>query len=129
MARFLVIDDDSTIRHLIAYALETAGHDVAQAGSGREGTMLFKSKPADVVITDLIMPSDSLETVIELRNEYPALPFILVSGLAKDSPQTVDVALALQARRTLAKPFNLAELLVVVTEVLEEEKLHPPAPD
>ena len=125
MARILVIDDDNTIRQLIVVALETAGHDVVQASTGREGVSLFAKQGADVLITDLVMPTDSLESVVGLCHDYPALPIILVSGLAANSPRTVDVAETLRARRTLPKPFNLADLLVATDAVLAEALVSP----
>jgi CheY-like chemotaxis protein len=122
MARVLVIDDDNTMRQLIVFTLENAGHEVMHAGTGREGVGLFKTRGADVLITDLVMPDDSLASVVELCHEHPSLPIILVSGLAANSPQTLDVAAALRVRRTLPKPFKLAELLQVTDSVLAEKK-------
>jgi DNA-binding response OmpR family regulator len=125
MARLLVIEDDNTIRHLIVCTLENAGHEVIHASTGREGVRLFEKRGADLLITDLVMPDDSLESVIELCHDHPTLPIILVSGLAVNSPRTVDVAAALRVRRTLPKPFKLAELLAVTRSVLAEENIRP----
>jgi len=127
MARFLVIEDDVTIRQLIASTLNSSGHQVLQAGTGREGVMLFENHPIDVVVTDLIMPDDSLQAVLELHQQHPKLPFILVSGLAVNSPQLLDVAQTLGVRKILPKPFKLAELTAAANAVLAELNLPPPA--
>jgi len=130
MARILVIDDDDDLREMIVAALRFAGHLVAQASSGREGTRLFHSEPTDLVITDIVMPGqDGIETLMALRKEYQRLPIIAMSGLSRDSPLYLQIAARLGARRTLAKPFPLEELLRLTNEVLTEEFAEPPAGD
>jgi len=109
----------------MAMTLEGAGHEVSQAGSGREGVMLFHAHAADAIITDLVMPDDSLETIVEFCVQRPALPVILISGLAADSPRARGVAQMLGARRLLPKPFRLADLAAAATEVLAVESGRP----
>lgn len=127
MARFLVIDDDNTLRTLITMTLEGAGHSVAAAASGHEASRLFREQAPDVVITDIIMPADSIEQVVALRNEHPSIPFIVVSGLVAGSVPTLEATQLLNARRTLTKPFNLADLLDAVNAVLAGPPICPPA--
>lgn len=123
MARFLVIDDDNTLRQLMVATLEGAGHKVVQAASGAEAAKVFQLGTPDVVVTDIVMPDDSLERVLALRKQFPKVPFIVVSGLAAKSARTVEIAGALQARRTLAKPFRLPDFLGATDEVLAEAGL------
>lgn len=120
MARFLVIDDDNTTRELMAATLRRAGHGVDQAASGREAAALFHRQPAEVVITDIVMPDDSLEQVLALRIAFPAVPFIVASGMVSNSPQIRDITRLLDARRWLAKPFSLADLIAAAEGVLAE---------
>src|SRR4051812_37592815 len=111
MARFLVIDDDNTLRWMMAMTLESVGHSVMQAATGNEGIMLFNAHPADVVITDLVLPDHGIEAILELRYQHPTVPFVVVSGLSRHTPDTKEIAKVLNARRVLAKPFRLAEFL------------------
>lgn len=127
MARFLVIDDDNTLRTLITMTLQGAGHSVAEAASGREAFRLFREQAPDVVITDIVMPADSIEHVVALRNEHPSVPFIVVSGLVAQSTPTLEATQLLHARRTLTKPFNLADLLDAVNAVLAGQPIRPAA--
>ena len=126
MARFLVIEDDNTLRIMMAKTLETAGHNVTQASNGSEGAALFNARPADVIITDLVLPEGSLEALVRLRQRHPTVPFIIVSGLPQHSTRCLETAKLLEARRTLPKPFRLHELLGVTDEVLAEENLSLP---
>ncbi len=54
--RILLIDDDDQLRFMLRQVLETAGYEVIDASNGRQGIQRFKETPADLVITDLIMP-------------------------------------------------------------------------
>jgi len=126
MARILIIDEDAPLRGVIAEALKLAGHDVMQAEDGRQGIELFKLEPADVVVTDLIMPGqEGIETIGLLRRDYPKLPIIAISGGMAHSPLYLDLALRLGAQRALCKPFGAAELLGAIDDVLRPRD--PPA--
>ena len=81
MARVLVIDDDLDTRVLLEETLRSAGHEVLLASDGKEGLSIYRTKPADVVITDIYMPTKGgLETIIELRQSCPEVPIIALSG-------------------------------------------------
>ena len=118
MARILVIDDDAQLRTLLAHLLRQAGHQVALAEDGDEGIALYRRRPADLVITDVIMPrKGGVETVTELCQDYPGLRAIVISGghelseLASTIPQ-------LRWLKAIQKPFQPDELLAVVAEAL-----------
>ena len=130
MARFLVIDDDATIREMIGLTLEGAGHDVTAAACGQEGLALFRAYPSDVVITDLLMPGASIASVAELRHEFPKVPIIVVSGMAPQDAENGGVTRVLSPRFTLPKPFRLTEFLTIIDQILQEENLPiPPRQD
>ena len=72
--RILVIDDDDQMRVLLRQVMEWAGYEVTEAEDGREGMQKQRRQPADLVITDLIMPEqEGLETIGFLRKEYPQI--------------------------------------------------------
>ena len=69
MKKILVIDDDDLVRNVMTKMLERAGFEVTTATNGREGVESYHNSPADLVITDLIMPEqDGIETIIQLKN-------------------------------------------------------------
>ena len=81
MARILVVDDLDYIRALARRTLELAGHEVAEAVDGGEALALYRRRPADVVVCDLVMPVlDGLETLRALRREFPDVAFVAMSG-------------------------------------------------
>lgn len=56
MATILIIDDEEIIRNLLCSALETAGQEVTEVACGREGLELYRHRPSNLVITDILMP-------------------------------------------------------------------------
>ena len=121
MARVLLIDDEEQVRKLIREVLEEAGHEVAEARNGREGTKLYEANPADLVITDLVMPEqEGLETITGLRRRFPAVKIIAISGAQqKLGLDLLYVAEKLGAIRTMEKPFDVRKLLALVEELLQ----------
>ena len=81
MSRILIIDDDKQMREMLKQTLERAGYAVIEAQNGLEGVAVYREQHVDVVITDLIMPGkDGMETIIELKREFPDVRIIAVSG-------------------------------------------------
>lgn len=115
----LLIDDDKPFRDVINQVLSRAGYDVVVAANGAEGIKRFYEKPADMIITDIIMPEkEGIETIIELKKAYPEVRLIAMSGGGwYGTDIDFDMAKKLGAR-TFNKPFVLRELLDAVAELL-----------
>ena len=120
MPSILLIEDDELFRSTLAEALISQGYTVIQATDGEEGVKMFKARPTDLVLTDVVMPNkEGIATVRELRRANPKLGIIAMSGgLASDAPLYLQLAGGLGADRTLQKPFPLTVLLQAVKEVL-----------
>ena len=120
MARILVIDDDAQIRELLRVILERAGYEAVTAPDGKVGTRMYREEPADLVITDLIMPQkEGIETIIELRRDFPGVKIIVISGGGTiDAEEYLRMAKTLGAQRIFSKPFGMAEMLEAVQELL-----------
>ncbi|MEO8341316.1 MAG: response regulator [Nitrospirota bacterium] len=127
MSSILVVDDEDQIRRLICETLEQAGYHVTEARDGREALQQYRLAPADLIILDLLMPiQDGLETTVVLRQEFPDVKIIVITG-GLDMIGIInflDVAKMLGAHRTLQKPFEMKTLL----ETIQAELLaSPPA--
>jgi DNA-binding NtrC family response regulator len=120
MARILVIDDETTIRELLRMMLEDAGHIVEAASDGDEGLRKFIACPADLVITDILMPNKGgLITIRELRERFPQSKIVAISGGGKHGKLNfLSTAKTFAGVRTLSKPFRYAELMETVNEAL-----------
>lgn len=119
--RILVIDDDEQMRVLLQQAMQWAGFEVVAAENGRQGQQLFEEQPADLIITDLIMPEqEGLETIRMLKRGYPAVKIIAISGGGRIGPEAyLPAAMELGADRIFAKPFDVKELISAVHELLD----------
>ena len=122
MARILIIDDESQIRSMLRLMLERVGYEVMEADDGMEGIRQYRDNPADLIITDLIMPNkDGIGMIIELKKEFPAVKIIAMSGGGVNRPEGyLDGAKKLGATRTLTKPIDRDEMLSAVKDTLKE---------
>ncbi|MCC6141836.1 MAG: response regulator [Nitrospira sp.] len=118
MASILVIDDDEALRLLLREMLETDGHRVREAANGREGLALYRAQPADVVITDILMPEqDGMEVILELTREFLDARVIAMTG-ASGKQNFLSVAKLFGARHILEKPFSADQIRRLVTYTL-----------
>ena len=115
----LLIDDEKPFRDVLKQVLSKAGYDVVEAANGADGINRFYDRPADMIITDIIMPEKGgIETIIELKKAHPEVKLIAMSGGGcYGTDIDFDMAKKLGAR-TLDKPFALRELLDAVAELL-----------
>jgi len=133
MARILIADDSRFMRSAVREAMELMGHEVAEAADGDAALALYRSSPADVVITDMFMPGkDGVEVIQILRQDNPDVKVIAITGgnvmqNAMVSQHVIaEVALnaakAIGAERVFTKPFELKEVIKAVEELLAGSK-------
>jgi CheY-like chemotaxis protein len=117
--RILVVDDNEDLRTTIQALLQADGFEVAVAADGEAALVLNRSRPADVVITDLFMPDkDGIETIIELKKLYPNIKIVAMSGwTSTQGSDYLQVAREIGAAVTLQKPFDPLELSRVVRQL------------
>ena len=121
MKNILVIDDDTAVRDCIRDMLEQSGYTVLEAENGVVGLGIFRHNKVDLVIVDLFMPEkEGIETIIELRKDFPDLKILAISGgIPGYGPDHfLNVAQKLGADISLDKPFNMQQLLSMVEKLL-----------
>ncbi len=120
MKRILIVEDDIYIREMIRFMLEFNGYEVEEAPDGKVAMRLHQKEPADLIITDIIMPDkEGLETIIELCRDFPDVKIIAMSGGGHCKAEDyIHLAKSFGAHRTFIKPFKLKEMLKVVEELL-----------
>ncbi len=102
--------------------LEEEGYEVETAMSGKEAFEKMKAHPFDIVITDLKMPEiDGMEVLKTLRNEYPDVIVIMITGYS--TVETAVEAMKLGAFDYIPKPFTPDEVSVVVKKAIEKKTL------
>lgn len=121
MAHILVIDDDPTIRALVAGILDEGGHSIVEAKDGRHGVSIFGKSSFDLVVTDIVMPEqEGIETIGAIRRLNRTVPILAISGSATvgGSGDYLRAAAALGATATLQKPLAPAELVATIERLL-----------
>ena len=121
MALILIIDDEPQIRSMLKLMLERDGYEVAEASDGIEGIRIYRQNPADLIITDLIMPNkDGIGVILDLKKEFPNVKIIAMSGGGLNKPEGyLKGAKKLGAACTLTKPIDRGEMLRAIKEVLK----------
>jgi two-component system chemotaxis response regulator CheY len=120
MSRVLVVEDHAPMRAIMAAVLQSMGHQVFQAGNGREALEVQKEARAELMLTDLFMPEmEGLETIRRMRALYPELRIMAVSGGSSrgDAGDYLEMAQKFGAKATLRKPFTIKEMTDAVTAV------------
>jgi len=120
----LIVDDAVVIRKLVTDAL-SADPDLEIVGSAANGRIALQKIPQvnpDVVTLDVEMPEmDGLETLRQLRPDYPKLPVIMFSTLTERGAQVTLDALALGASDYVTKPMAVAGGLTEGLQRIREE--------
>ena len=130
MVRILVIDDEAQVRSMLQGVLDEEGYQVVVAADGREGLELYRQKPCELVITDLLMPEkEGLETIRELRHDFPGVKIIAISGGSRVNQGLIGADLLKLAKnfgalRVMQKPVELQTLLDTVQEMLGSHEPH-----
>jgi DNA-binding response OmpR family regulator len=124
MSTILLIEDDDLFREALAGALSERGYTVMQARDGDEAMRIFRVEPADLVLTDIVMPNKyGTAMIATLHREFPGTAIIAMSGGVAHEPELyLKIAGAFGATRTLKKPFELSTLLTLIEEVLGAQR-------
>lgn len=120
MARILIIDDDFQIREMLRFLFEEDGHEVLEAPEGEAAMRLHRQTPADLVITDILMPGkEGVQTIIEFRREFPEIKIIAISGGGTVGPDLyLDLAEKFGVHKAFSKPLEITKLVKAARELL-----------
>ena len=121
----LLVDDEAKIRNALSQALREEGHEVMAVGSPREAQRLLPRGAFDVLLVDNLMPElTGLDLIRELISTTAVAdrPQILLMT-AHATVESAIEAMKLGALDYLQKPFEIDELLVVVSRALEHQRL------
>jgi CheY-like chemotaxis protein len=116
VAYILVIDDDPEIRELLEILLSDEGYEVGTAASASGAMDLIASRHPDLILLDLRLQGQTGESFTEAYRVLPnATASLVLLSAAADLEQ---VAATIGVDRYLSKPFDLDDLLQMLTELL-----------
>jgi len=120
--RILVVDDELSVREILAEGLEVFGFETEMAANADEAEAELKNHHYDLMLTDIEMPGrNGIDLMSAAHVDFPELDVVMVTGV-------VDAKVAIQAIRQgasdyVTKPFNLEEVQIVVDRTLEKRRL------
>lgn len=118
----LIVEDDAQIRAMLKETLDLEGYATQTAANGAEALAAYEKAPADLVITDIIMPEkEGLGLITDLKRLNPKVRIVAISGGAKDLEAGCNLELAgmFGAAKTFRKPLDLDKLLECLGEMLD----------
>jgi len=99
----LVVDDDSMIRLVICDALQENGFNTIELESGAQVMKTLKDNDIALLIMDIMMEEkEGVETLLEVRNDYPDLPVLMVSS----DTMYLDLTRQLGSTALIPKPID-----------------------
>ena len=119
--KILVVDDSGMSRRMLRLIVESAGHEVVDAGEGAAGLERFYLEKPDLVFLDLTMKDMyGLDVLEKMRELDPQVRVIIASADIQDS--TREMVAAAGANGFINKPFTPEKVLHALESVLNEEK-------
>jgi DNA-binding NtrC family response regulator len=121
--RFLVVDDEESIRRLCTTVAEGMGFTCAEAATGEDALALLEEQPAHIILTDLVMPRMSgLEFLERVKRILPRAEIAVMTG--HGSVETAVQAMKLGAYDYISKPFSpLEELRLFLRRMADKIEL------
>ena len=122
MAKLLIVDDDLSLREFLTLFLKREGYEVEVAPNGQRALELLMEQPFDLVLTDMRMPRmGGLDLLDAIRER--AIQTQVVVMTAYSTTDTALEAMRKGAYDYIVKPFQLAEVKVILAKCLEKSAL------
>src|SRR5687768_2802171 len=117
MASILIVDDEPSVRAVLARWIRGLGHEVLEAESADIALQVMEKHNAAVLFTDIQMPGrDGLWLTAEVRGRYPTTAVVLATSLSSVAPE---VSMQGGVLAYLVKPFDRQSVLRALDTALE----------
>jgi len=117
----LIVDDDSRFCVTLGEILQRKDFSVKLVNSPKE-VMASITATEEIVLLDLKLNSvGGIKVLREIRQHYPEMPVVLITGHQEEMEQAIETALALGAHTCLYKPFDVDQLLEVLTDIHHQQ--------
>jgi two-component system cell cycle response regulator CpdR len=123
MSRVLIVDDEDSMRMLVARAIAMDGHDITTASDGAEALEILGNTDGafDLLLTDIQMPvMDGIALALTAARDFPELTILLMTGYAEQRERAS--GLNAIAHDVISKPFSVADIRTAVADALASRK-------
>jgi two-component system, cell cycle response regulator CpdR len=124
MPRVLIVDDEESMRMLVARAIAMDGHETVTAEDGAEAIEILNGGQGrfDLLLTDIQMPvMDGIALALAAARDFPDLTILLMTGYAEQRERAS--GLNAIAHDVITKPFSVADIRTAVAEALGARKM------
>lgn len=122
MTKILLAEDDESMRHYLARALEKVGYTVQAVDRGTAALPLLEKEPFDLLLTDIVMPEmDGIELAQRAAEIAPDMRVMFITGFAAVA---LKAGKAAPSAKVLSKPFHLRDLVAEVDRLFQSEDRH-----
>lgn len=119
MSNLLIVDDEQGMRQLLKIVFERVGHRVRAAENGRRALALLREEAAELIISDVKMPDmGGIELLRAARELLPEVAVVMMTAFA--TVETAREAFKLGADDFIQKPFDIEEMKILVSKILEK---------
>ena len=120
-ANILLVEDEENLHETLKLNLELEGYEVSSAWDGNEALRKVNNEYFDLIIMDIMLPEvDGISVTESIRVNHNEVPILMLS--ARNSSADRVLGLKKGADDYLTKPFNLEELLLRVSKLIEKSK-------
>jgi len=126
MPRVLIVDDEDSIRSLVARAIVMDGHETVTAADGAEALEILGNEQGvfDLLLTDIQMPvMDGIALALTAARDFPELTILLMTGFADQRERAS--GLNAIAHDVITKPFSAAGIRTAVADALAARGARP----
>jgi len=126
MPRVLIVDDEDSIRSLVARAIAMDGHETVTAADGAEALEILGNEQGvfDLLLTDIQMPvMDGIALALAAARDFPELTILLMTGFADQRERAS--GLNAIAHDVITKPFSAAGIRTAVADALAARGARP----
>ena len=123
MPRVLIVDDEDSMRMLVARAIAMDGHHTVTAQDGAEALEILTREQGafDLLLTDIQMPvMDGIALALATARDFPQLTILLMTGFADQRERAH--GLNAIAHDVISKPFSVADIRTAVADALAAGK-------
>jgi two-component system, cell cycle response regulator CpdR len=124
MPRVLIVDDEDSMRMLVARAVAMDGHEIVTATDGAEALEILSSEQEafDLLLTDIQMPvMDGIALALTVARDFPQLTILLMTGFADQRERAS--GLNAIAHDVITKPFSVADIRTAVADALAAQRM------
>ncbi len=119
--RILIVDDNRDFATALCNSLALEGYEVEVAHDGGTARTALERFGAQVILLDLRLEAGSgLDLIAPLKEQYPDLVFILITGYAVEEAESINALRAMNVTGCLVKPFDPVELAQALEEMSRE---------